>query len=484
MTGVGGHRPRGVPAAGALLAVLLGVGGCATGAPPTIVPAQDPAAAAPGENHDAAAQAPGRIPAPFVPSGEELSDADLHAFGDRLTDALDSGDVEHWLSYFALDEEQTARQRDWFAAVQAVPMDLREMHPTDRHGPDGTQVSADGQWVPGERVEFGFRHQVVGADPVPSVQSYDFWLEQSAGDGALRITEVTGVEDAGDYPQLWDVGPVEVTESEHLVLLAAPAEGELVRELLPGLDAAAAQTLAEFPVEGVDRMVVTLTTPELVATLFGEGEVNELAGFAMPLTGAPEVAQRDGLADLGTAEDVTVRLVLDVEYTADELDTYGEDVAGGSPLLRHEGTHLAMLMRHVEGDPPLWASEGFAGWFEVVGADEPIEDLRWWYGVLLQDGGLPTTLPPALWVTFHGEGPMEVDRNYAESAMVFRYVEETYGYDVTVALGNQLHQIGLWDQEGAIDAALREHLGIGREEFVADWTAWVAGQYPDAGTDD
>ncbi|WP_141783920.1 hypothetical protein [Ornithinicoccus hortensis] len=485
MTGSGGSR-RGL--VGALLASLLALGGCATGAPPTLTPAapRDTTGAegAPSQG-GAPVRPPGPVPDPFVPAGDELTDEDLQAFGARLTDALESGDVEHWLSYFALDDEQTERQRQWFTAVQAVPMEVREMHPTLWLGPDGAEVGADGEWSSEERVRFGFRHQVSGADPVPSVELYDVGLERSEDDGGLRINDLAGDPDQGDYPQLWDVGPVEVLESDHLVVLTDPEQRELVRELLPSLDLAAAETLSEVPVDGVDRMVVTLTSAERVATLFGEGEVNELAGFAMPVTGIREVGQYDGLADLDPTDDLTVRLVLDLEYTADELDNYGEDVAGGSPLLRHEGMHLAMLLRHLEANPPKWVSEGFAGWFEVAAADEPAEDLEWWYGVLLKGAGLPTELPPSLWLAFEGEGPMDIDRNYAASAMVFRYVEETYGYETTVALGDRLHQIALWDDwDGAIDDALHEQLGTGSAEFVDGWTAWVADRYPDVGSGD
>jgi hypothetical protein len=321
---------------------------------------------------------------------------------------------------------------------------------------------------------------------VPSVEYYDLTVAVSDRDGALRVTGVSGASGTDTaYPQLWDLRPVQVTQSEHLVVLAEPDDEGLVAELLPALDEAAESVLAEVPVTGVERMVVTVTSPELLATLSGESEVGDLAGFAAPVPGSPEVDRGEALPELEDARTATARLVLDREYTADEMDLYGEDLAGGSPVLRHEGMHLAMMLTHVGAAPPLWAAEGVAGWFEVVGDDEPAEDLAWWYGTLLRGSGLPTELPPSLALAFHAEEVDAVDRHYAESAMLFRYVEETHGYDATLALGAQLNAIGLWDDEDEeVDAALREHLGIGLDRFLADWLAWVAQEFPEAGAGD
>jgi hypothetical protein len=107
------------------------------------------------------------------PSGP-VGDVELMEFGEQLTGALESGDVEAWLALHDLDDVATAQQRDWFAAVHAVPMDLREMHPTSVLDSDPPGEGS------GAVVEFGFRHQVTGADLVPSLEYYRLTLQRSA----------------------------------------------------------------------------------------------------------------------------------------------------------------------------------------------------------------------------------------------------------------------------------------------------------------
>ncbi len=396
-------------------------------------------------------------------------DAELVSLGEQLTAALASGDVEQWLALTTLQGEAEQQQRDWFAAVQAVPMDVREMHPTDI---EEKNVFGD---VDGPVVEFGFRHQVSGADTVPSVELYQLTLEREGVDGPFRVVEVGGSDGAyAAYPQLWDLGPVTVSQGEHVVLLTPDDEPEWA-ELLEELDSAAGAVLTAFPETEVQTMLVTAVDGTVLATLFGDSEEGALAGFTTPALASPTVQERAGLAELDTADggEVTARIVLDADYVENELGYHGT-IDGGDPLMRHEGTHLAMMLG-VNGYPPAWVSEGFAGWFEVVGDQKVLDDTLRWYSVTLNAGGQPEGLPPVSRSEFFSDDADEVDRNYSDSAMVFAYMEQTHGYDATVAVGRQLHAMGLLDDEDeAIDAALVEHLGQSSAEFEQDWLDWTA----------
>ncbi|MCK0110614.1 hypothetical protein MWU75_00445 [Ornithinimicrobium sp. F0845] len=493
-----------LPAA-ALLAAL--VSGCAASAPVTVTPAR------PLESTQAApTPRDGAVPGPGGEAaggrgGEETREGrgekaavttdELIALGAELTAALESGDVEQWLALTTLTGEDAQQQRDWFAGVHAVPMDVREMHPTwllerDVDGP-----------VHGPLVEFSFRHQVTGVDAQPAVELYEFTLERVGTDGPYRIVGVSGSEDLDSaYPQLWDLGPIEVVETEHTVLIAEPDSG--IGELSAALDAGAAAVLEAFPVEGVDRMSVTVVDEELVATVYQESDPGTYAGFVVPVPASPVVETGSGLPDVVTGDSIGARLVVDQEYAEDEWGAYDEP-AGGSPVMRHEGLHLAMTLRYPDDIPPRWAVEGFASWFEVTGDPEVLASHEDWYRVLTTEDDLPDSLPPSGYEEFfgdlHGEPdeesgdeesiwdePLEdpwwdsdpdvVELAYLESANVFLYVDATFGPEVTAALGDALHTHDLWlDDDEDLDALVHDHLGVDLDELEGGYVDWVHDTY-------
>lgn len=426
---------------------------------PTDGPTTDPTDGPPGSLGSSATRS-GRG------SKDTYQDAELVSLGEDLTAALASGDVEQWLALTTLSGEPEQQQRDWFAAVEAVPMELREMHPTAVLEPD-----AEGE-VDGPVVEFGFRHQVTGADPEPSLEYYELTLEREGTDGPYKVVAVGGTSaQRTAYPQVWDTGPVTVLQGDHIVLLA-PEQDTGIADLLPSLDIGAGKVLEALPVDGVSTMVVTAVDQEQLASLMGGAEVGQYAGYTNPTSASPTVRGGSGLPELETGGDRhTARIVVDRDYVADELDYFG-DLPAGDPLMRHEGLHLAMQLGIVGGYPPPWASEGMAGWFEVNGEEQTREDHLTYYRVIVDTQGEPTALPPNSGLEFFADDA--VDRNYIESAAVFLYMEQEYGYDATLAVGRQLHEMGLLDDEDdAIDEAFREHLGVGREQFEKDWIAWV-----------
>lgn len=483
MTGMTGHRWA--KALGVPLVVLLV--GCAPGAPQTYTPvaptgtiaaggptASDPTAA--NSTADPTAEA---LPRPDTTAGRgekaPVEHQDLVDLGDEMTAALASGDVEQWLGLTTLTGEAAQQQRDWFAGVQAVPMDVREMHPT---GVLARDVAGE---VHGPLVEFSFRHQITGADPMPVVELYNFTLERVGVDGPYRIVEVTGSSDqTAAYPQLWDLGPIEVIETEHTVLLGEPDTG--LSDLAKALDEGAAEVLTQFPAEGVQAMAVSVVPEALVARLFEESDEGFYAGFAWPVIASPEVTARAyQLPDLNVEDHIGARLVLDQEYAEDEWDAFDQP-SGGSPVMRHEGLHLAMLMRHSMADPPRWAVEGFASWFELIGDQEVQEAHELWYPILLGDKDLPDALPPSDYYDFFaGEAEDDdesVERAYRESANVFLYAEATYGRELTLELGDALHGIDLWvDDDSDVDELLGDLLGVDLADFEAGYVEWVAQNY-------
>lgn len=440
-----------------MVAALLGVTGCSGGVPPTVPPSVPVALAEPG------------VAPADVGSGAPIERAEVVAFSAELDTALQSGDVEQWLDLFALaDEADVQHQRDWFAAVHAVPMDLREIHPVHIRWP--TSAAPDGP-----RVDLALRHQVRGADPEPAVELYRAHLGRR--DGQVRIVGIGGADSVrSGYPQLWDLEPVEVLEGEVVLVLTQRDRVPEAEELLPALDRAASEVLADFPVPGVSRMVVTLTDGdafEELVTVRGSG----FAGITEQLPTAPEVrtAGDGGLSSLPEGAGTAVRLHLGAEYTATEWALYDDEADGGSPLMRHEGVHLAMALTEPAGAPPSWAAEGFAGWYEVAPDEVLREQHLWWLDKVSGDASVEG-LPPALPWSFYTDDTELLDRNYAESAAVFRYVEDTFGWDTTVALGADLHALEWYTDD--IGPLLEGHLGLTPEEFEQGYLDWLAAALP------
>jgi hypothetical protein len=435
------------------VATLLGVSGCAGPVPPTVPPSLPVALAG-------APTVPAAQPAA---AAEPIGKPDVAALAERLNTALQSGDVDQWLANFALDdEEDLQRERDWFAGVHAVPMDVREVHLT------GMQSHSSATRL-GPQVDVVFRHQVRGADPVPALEQYRVRIDRR--DGEVKVVEANHVRSAQTgYPQLWDLGPIEVRESGAVVVLTQENLVEEVEEMLPALDAAAAAVLQDFPVPEVTRMVVTIAGEDEFGEIVAETGA-ELAGVAQVLYTAEEVGRSDGLSVLEGADAFAVRLHLDHEYAWDEWEYYGSELTAGSPLLRHEAVHLAMTMTEPEAFPPSWAAEGFAGWYEMVEDEALREDHLWWLEDLVGDepaDGLPPRLPRS----FYTDDEDEISRNYAESAAVFLYVEDAYGREATVDLGLALNALQRPNAE--LDDLLGAHLDLSTEEFERGYLDWLA----------
>lgn len=451
-------------AAGAVGAVLVGLlaTGCArvpgtvTPAPPTTTGAADVGSG----STDRPAGGTSTTRGPHHP----LDEATVVGFVEALNAALASGDVEQWMAHLALDEEGTAQQRDWYAGVHAVPMDVREMVATSVLGVDPER---------GQYVDVAFRHQVHGADAVPSLEHYHLMVHQDGEGGDLRVTNLRGREGyTSAYPQAWDLGPIEVHDGDAVVLLGSPEAMADAEVFLPLLEEGARSTLETFPVEGVDRMAVTLADEDDLALLHGEGEeVTELLGFVAPAQGSP-AGDPGTVGDPADRDAVTARIVLAATYPAFETTLY-DGIDGGSPLLRHEGLHLVMSLGAPDAWGPEWAFEGMATWWEHVGDETATADLYAWSAALTEDAGLEPSWPPSDYDEFFKGGGDPVDRHYVDAGLVFLYIEQQFGRETAIEVGTALHRIDGFGVDRLADEVLQEHLGLTQAQLQTDWESWA-----------
>lgn len=457
----------------AALAALL-VGSCSSPVPEALAPPPLPPVA-PAPSAPTTAPSPQPRPTqnptddpPQAQTGraarEEITSEIAGELSVELTSALESGEVEEWLALMDMSEESRDQQSDWFSAVQEVPMDVRAIHFTGVHQDfdetSGTVVF-DAQFV----------HQVTGADRVPALQNYRFTLSRDA-DGDPRVVEVLAEGGWLDVsPQLWDLGAVDVLVGESVVLLSPARRSEDAQYLLEAIDIASQEVLDAMGSAGVDRLFVTMADTDQLPVLFGGavGEEGDWAGFAASVPGLDRLQPRgDGLTrTVRSSQDSPVRGVLEWDYSLQEWDYHGWGTYGGLPLMRHEGVHMAQALIHPDSWPAAWVVEGFAGWFEVTGDEWVREDHLSWYENTT-DGVAPDGLPTAARLDFYGE---DAQRNYAEAAMVFLFVEEEWGAHATFELGSALHGVGPRSEE--IGDILLEYLGVGYEPFEDGFVAWA-----------
>lgn len=452
--GGAGLRARASGALGALLALVLVVAGCSP-VPGTVLPAP------PIEGSSTAS--PADVPierGPHTP----IDEAGVLELVALLNIALREDDVEAWLAVMDLQPEAQQQQRWWFEGVQAVPMEVREIVPTAILGVDPQR---------GQAVQVAFRHQVSGADPVPSLEYYRWDLHRAGTREAARVVDVRGREGRRSaYPQLWDLGEVRVQESDAVVAISSPEREQEAAELMPSLQDAASATLKEFPVPGVQRMVVTLAESDQVEHLFGESEgAYDYAGFATETQAAPEV-QPKKVGDPRDPDAATGRIVLDIDYALEDLDYFGE-TKGGSPLLRHEALHLSMLLGDLDRWGPEWAVEGAATWWEGAAETAVREDLLAWAETLAQEEDQEATWPPSDPDDFYPEDGELIDRHYVDAGLVFVFIEERYGQAAAREVATGLHRLRGFTRQAQVDAVLQEQLGVREAELRRLWEEWV-----------
>ncbi|MFF0529362.1 hypothetical protein ACFYT3_13300 [Nocardia amikacinitolerans] len=137
-------------------------------------------------------------------------------------------------------------------------------------------------------------------------------------------------------------------------------------------------------------------------------------------------------------------------------------------LLRHELTHIAARAATVDGAPQ-WMLEGFAEYAAHRGEGHAFADIAPTVDAALRAGSLPADLPRD--TAFTGGAAVAA---YEEAWTVSAFVAEKYDEHRLVELYRRIAADRL-DAAGE-DRVLREVLGVGRADFVADWRAWLSAQ--------
>lgn len=385
-----------------------------------------------------------------------LTDEQVRAVLREMDDALGQGDVAAYLQH--VDPSLEPAQRAWFAAVHAVPMDVRQIRldsVVSRNGSEGTVAHV------------GLRHQITGGDPEPLLEQYR-WVFAQDGDGPVRLVASTGRNGAlFGHPQVWDSGePVAVLEGEHVLVLApegSRAEAEL---LLDTLDLAAGRSLETltFLARGREVLVVHLVGAELL---------EEATGVAGSPTGeqllkvSPDEIPWDSPRLTGTDTPVASRLLLDVDLAVDGLSELGAS-PGGHTSLRYVAAASALWGDDVNLWPQGWVVEGVSNWWSAAEDPHFLDSLRIQVGEHHRGSGRPAALPlvPDL------SDPDSLDAFTLESVSLALHVADVHGQSALIDLAGRLVLLDSRYDEKGIESAYVDVLGLGQDELLQQWAAW------------
>ncbi|MGP3984355.1 hypothetical protein [Streptomyces sp. KR80] len=370
---------------------------------------------------------------------------------DRRAAALLERDADGFVA--AADPSATAfraQQRRVFHNLADVPLKGWEYRLT-RTGGFEPAAGGEGRRIAAE-VLLRYRIEGQGAAPVTALQRLT--VTERDGRWYVAAEESRSPDRRHRARQLWDQGEVVVARGSHSLVLGVGQEPRRLRAIARDTDLAVPAVNDAWRGTWARRVLVLV--PESVSAM---GE----------LLGASEDAYQ-GLAAVTTGEAGAPR-----DTAADRViinpDAYGVlGEFGRSVVLTHEVTHVA-TRAHTSAATPMWLSEGFADWAGYRATGRTPRELAPELTRAAAAARLPRHLPRNEDFGSGGDGGRP-GVAYEGSWLACRMIAERWGED---RLGELYRRVGA-DQrpEGAADRGLRAVLGVGLDDFTAQWRAYLA----------
>ncbi|MEU1376301.1 hypothetical protein ABZ442_21955 [Streptomyces triculaminicus] len=329
-------------------------------------------------------------------------------------------------------------RRQVFANLGAVPLASWEYRLVRTRGTGGRVVA-----------ETELRYRLAGYDTAPVTAPVRLTLVRRDGRWF-----VAGQESRQGGGQLWEQGTVTAVRGRSSLVLAVGQDQERMRVLaaladraVPAVESAwsggwARRVVVEMPAS-LDRMAALLGSP-----------ASQYRGIAAVTTG------EGGGAGAAPAD----RVIVNPEAYG-VLGDFGRRI-----VLTHETAHVATRAA-TSPATPLWLSEGFADWAAYRTTGRTPRQAAPELANAVAAGRAPQSLPEDADFGFAGEAG-RLARAYEEGWLACRMIAEGWGEDRLVAFYRKVGERK--QRDGAVEAALREVLGIGAEEFTARWRSYVA----------
>ncbi len=350
-------------------------------------------------------------------------------------------------------EPLRARQAAFFDNLAQLPLGTwsYQLDP-DRETllpPGVAEAYGDAAWAPQVRLRYGLD----GYDTTPTTQEQRHLFVRVgerwylADDGLSPRQETS----SGTVRNLWDFGPVTVMSSPTVLVAGHPGSEALMRTVL-GIAREAVPAVDGVWGTGWDRRVVVLVPAsghELGRLVEETGNLSRMAAFTS--------------ADVPHAGPPVGKRVLVNPDVFGTLSPFGQQV-----VLTHEITHVAT--RHVtSAETPYWLAEGFADYVAYRATGATARRAARELSKDVQLGKLPERLPQ--WSDFAVSNP-RLSQAYQEAWLACRLIVERTDEETLVRLYHRLSRAG-GDPEAALDVALRDELGIGRDQFLATWRRYL-----------
>ncbi|GHC63527.1 hypothetical protein [Streptomyces cinnamoneus] len=348
-----------------------------------------------------------------------------------------------------------AERRRVFAGLEQVPLASWEYRlvRTGGFGPlpgDGHRVAAEAE----------LRYRLDGYDTAPVTTSLRLTLVRR-GDRWY----VAGQEPASGGGQLWEQGAVTAVRGERSLVLGVDQDPARLRALADLADRAVPAVDAAWRGGWAERVVVEMPASlERMAALLGApaSHYRGIAAVTTGVVGTGGASPASGATGEGTAP--ADRIIVNPEaYGA--LGDFGRRI-----VLTHETAHVATRSR-TSAATPLWLSEGFADWAAYRTSGRTPRQAAPELAEAVAAGRAPQQLPEDADFGFAGEAG-RLARAYEEGWLACRMIAEEWGEEKLVAFYRAVgsHR----SRAGALDAALREVLGTGRDDFTGRWRSYVA----------
>ncbi|MEE4541640.1 hypothetical protein V2S66_06595 [Streptomyces sp. V4-01] len=341
-----------------------------------------------------------------------------------------------------------AAQRKVFANLAQVPL-AAWSYDVVRTGPAVFTPPAAADGAPRTAAEVRLSYRLRGYDAQPVVSTAYLTFDRRGGHWYLAADDDGAASGHRTDVQLWDQGRVQAVRGAHSLVLGLGA--------LPRLKGYAADA---------DRAV-----PQ-VAHAWGTGWPGEVVVEA-PAT----LAQMGALLDTGPAAYRGIAAVTTGEAgagsgaPADRVivnpDAFGQlSSFGRQAVLTHETTHVAT--RTATGAAtPLWLSEGIADWVAYRESGRTADQLAPELAADVRAGRVPGALPAA--ADFRPGAP-GIAQAYEGGWLACRMIADQWSPQTLTSLYRAV------DRGGALDARLRDALGLGLDAFTARWRTYLKGE--------
>lgn len=373
----------------------------------------------------------------------------------RRTAAVVAGDKKAFLADVdVMDPGFVAKQARLFDNLQKLPLAVVSWKQNGQHSYAPPASVVGEAYVPA--VVFSYRLKGFDRAPVPRPMALTF-VRRGAAWFIAADDHVKSLPDQ-DRLEPWDVGPIAVARTAHVVIVGAPQDAKKLHAMAVQAEDAIKRVRRMWSKTGLMSVVVYVPRDSASLTAYFPSSGNKdivVSGLELPL---PDRIDRWFDSDVGAVKEAGNRVVVNTR----SVKPGSRDVP---VLLRHEITHVATSRWTHEG-APTWLIEGAAEY--TAFRDDPYA--RTFPTVIFSSaaqGHLLTALPTN--AAFYKQ-----TTGYDRAYLLCYFIKVRYGESKLIAL---YRKTGAITKPAATVAQVRkdinEVLGVSQAQLLASFNSWA-----------